>query len=60
MLCNIDGRYTKQVLDYGADISISNLNYGFNFWFSFFNYSFHIFFIFICPGTCKIKGADVR
>jgi hypothetical protein len=31
MLCNADGRYTKQVIDYGADVSISNFNYGFNF-----------------------------
>jgi hypothetical protein len=32
-----DGKYTKQVLDYYADVSISNINYGFNLWFSFFN-----------------------
>jgi hypothetical protein len=31
MLCNTDGKYTKQVLEYDADVSISNLNYGFNF-----------------------------
>jgi hypothetical protein len=28
MLCNTDGKYTKQVLDYGADVSISNFIYG--------------------------------
>jgi hypothetical protein len=37
MLRNTHGKYTKQVLDYGAVVSISNFNYGFNFWFSFFN-----------------------
>jgi hypothetical protein len=37
MLCNANGKYTKHVLDYGADVSISNFNYGFNFYFSFFN-----------------------
>jgi hypothetical protein len=37
MLFNIDGKYTKNVFDYGADVSILNFNYGFNFWFSFFN-----------------------
>jgi hypothetical protein len=37
MLCNTDGKYRKQVLEHGADISISNFNYGFNFWFSFFH-----------------------
>jgi hypothetical protein len=31
MLCNTKGKYTKQILDYGADVSISNFNYRFNF-----------------------------
>jgi hypothetical protein len=44
ILCNTDGRYTKQVLDYGADISISNFNYGFNFWFSFSISHFILFY----------------
>jgi hypothetical protein len=35
MLCNTDGKYTKQVLKHGADESISNFNYVFNFLFSF-------------------------
>jgi hypothetical protein len=52
MLCNT----SKQVLDYGADVSISNFNYGFNFWFSFFKLSF---LFFIRPGTCNIKGAAI-
>jgi hypothetical protein len=57
MLCNTDGKYTKQVFDYGADVSISNFNYGFNFW---FNFSIsHFIYFFIRPGTYNIKGAAV-
>jgi hypothetical protein len=26
-----DGKYTKAILEHGADVSISNLNYGFSF-----------------------------
>jgi hypothetical protein len=37
MLCNTNRKKKKQVLEHGADVSISNLNYGFNFWFSFFH-----------------------
>jgi hypothetical protein len=58
MLCNTDGKYTKQTLNYGADLGIPNFNYGFNFWFSF-SITHFIFFILIYPGTCNIKGADV-
>jgi hypothetical protein len=29
MLCNTDGKYTKQLFEYGADVSISNFNYRF-------------------------------
>jgi hypothetical protein len=43
MLCNTNVKYTNQILEHGADVSISNFNYGFNYWLSFFPYSFHIF-----------------
>jgi hypothetical protein len=52
MLCNTDGKYTKQVLGYGA-IQTSIMGSTFGLAFSISNF---IFFILICPGTCKIRG----
>jgi hypothetical protein len=31
MLCNTDGKYTKQINEHGGNVSISNLNYRFIF-----------------------------
>jgi hypothetical protein len=44
MLYNTDGKYTNEIREHGADVSISNFIYGFN------------FFILICLGVCSIKG----
>jgi hypothetical protein len=57
MLCNTDEKYTKQIVEHGANVSISNLNHGFNFWFSFFPRSFHNFFILICPDALQHQRA---
>jgi hypothetical protein len=54
MLCNSVGKYTKQIFEYGVDVSISNFNYGFKG--LAFVLVISYFFVLLCPGTCTIKG----
>jgi hypothetical protein len=55
-LCNTDGKYIKQVLEYGADVSISNFNYRFNIWFSFFALVISYFLFWFVQVAIKSKG----
>jgi hypothetical protein len=58
MLCNTDEKYTKHVLDYGADVNISNFNFGLAFSISYFIY----FYFYLSShmqhqrGICRMKN----
>jgi hypothetical protein len=59
MLCNTDRKYTKQVLEYGAEVSISNFNYGFKgLAFCISHFIFFLFCFLQAPAQSKGQLSD--